>query len=92
MNTHLHAGKAVACRGLVMPRATYWLYAPLPNSNIKQWRMVVILTGYTLFATSQYDVMLTFANYRFPKFVGTECILFYTQSPHSLLYNVSLQW
>jgi len=37
----------------------------LPNSSIKQWRMVVIVTGYTLFVTSQYDVILTFSNYRF---------------------------
>jgi len=26
------------------------------------------------------------------KFVDTTCILFYTHSPYSLLYNVSLQW
>jgi len=37
---------------------------PLPNSSIEQWRMVVIVTGYTLFATSQYDVIFTFANCR----------------------------
>jgi len=27
--------------------------------------MVVIVTGYTLFVTSQYDVIFTFANQRF---------------------------
>jgi len=27
--------------------------------------MVVIITGYTLFVTSQYDVIFTFANQRF---------------------------
>jgi len=27
--------------------------------------MVVIATGYTLFVTSQYDVIFTFANQRF---------------------------
>jgi len=54
----------VACRGLVMPGATAWLDAPLLNSSIEQWRrpMVVIVTGYTLFVTSQYDVIFTFAN------------------------------
>jgi len=55
----------VACRGLVMPGATAWLNAPLPNSNIGQWRMVVIVNGYTLFVTSQYGVIFTFANQRF---------------------------
>jgi len=38
---------------------------PLPNSSIQQWRMVVIVTRYTMFVTSQYDVILTFANQRF---------------------------
>jgi len=51
-----------ACSGLVMPRATAWLDAPLPNSSIEQWRMVIIITVYTLFVTSQYDVMYKFAN------------------------------
>jgi len=37
------------------------LDAPLPNSNIEQWRMVVIDTGYALFVTSQYDVIFRFA-------------------------------
>ena len=46
-------------------RVPAWLYVPLPNSNIKQWRMVVIATGYALFVTSQYDVIFTFANQRF---------------------------
>jgi len=27
-------------------------YAPLPNSTIEEWRMVVIVTGYTLLVTS----------------------------------------
>jgi len=35
---------------------------PLPNSSIEQWRMVVIVAGYTLFATSQRYVIFTFAN------------------------------
>ena len=56
---------SVACRGLVMPGATAWLDVPLPNSGIEQWRMVVIVTGYTLLVTSQYDLIFTFANQRF---------------------------
>ena len=38
---------------------------PLPNSSIQQWRMVVILIRFTMFVTSQYDVIFTFANERF---------------------------
>ena len=45
----------MACRGLAVPGATASLYAPLPNSNIEQWHMVDIVTGYTLFATSKYN-------------------------------------
>jgi len=52
---------SVAYRGLVMPGATAWWYAPLPNSNIEQWRMVVV-TGYTMFVTSQCDIIFPFAN------------------------------
>jgi len=36
--------------------------------------MAVIATGYTLFATSQYDAILTFANNVLAKFVDTTCI------------------
>jgi len=36
--------------------------APLPNSSIEQWLIVVIVIAYTLFVTSQYDVIFTFAN------------------------------
>ena len=56
----------VASRGLVMPRATAWLDASLPNSSIEQWRrsMMAIVTKYTLFVTSRYDAILTFANER----------------------------
>jgi len=36
------------------PGSTAWLYALLPNSCNEQWRMVVIVTGCTLFVTSQY--------------------------------------
>jgi len=47
---------------------------PLPNSSIEQWRMVVIVSGYTLFVTSQYDVLFTFARIVLAKFVDTTCI------------------
>jgi len=47
---------------------------PLPNFSIEQWRMVVIVTGYTLFVTSQYDIIFTFANNVLTKFVDTLCI------------------
>jgi len=36
--------------------------------------MVVIVTGYTLCVTSQYDVIFTFANQRVGKVVHTTCI------------------
>jgi len=32
---------------------------------MEQWRMVVIVTEYALFVTSQYDVIFTFANQGF---------------------------
>jgi len=38
---------------------------PPTKFSIEQWRMVVIVTGYTQFVTSQYDVIFTFANQRF---------------------------
>ena len=44
----------VACRGLVTPGATCLIVCPLPNSSIKQWRMVDIVTGYMPFVMSQY--------------------------------------
>jgi len=47
---------------------------PLQNSSIEQWRMVVIVTGYTLFLTSQYDVIFRFATNVMAKFVDTTCI------------------
>jgi len=48
-----------------MPGAPACLYAPLLKSSIEQWRMVVIVTVYMLFVTSQCDVTFTFANRRF---------------------------
>jgi len=50
----------VACRGLVMPGATAWLDAPLPNASIEQWRLVVIVTGYMLFVMLYSDLQPTF--------------------------------
>jgi len=41
------------------------IVCPLPNSSIEQWHMVAIVTEYTLFVTSQYDVIFTFRNQRF---------------------------
>jgi len=56
---------SVACRGPVMPEATAWLDAHFPNFSIEQWSMTVSVSGYTLFVTSQYDVIFTLANQRF---------------------------
>jgi len=44
--------------------------------------MVVNVTGYTLFVTSQYDVILTFG-VGLAKFVDTACISFYTNYDQS---------
>jgi len=63
--TWIILSQVVACRDLLMPGATAWLDAPLPNSSIEQWRMAVIVTGCTLFVTSQYDDIFTLANQRF---------------------------
>jgi len=38
---------------------------PMPNASIEQWHIVVIVTRYTLFVASQYDVISTFADQRF---------------------------
>ena len=48
-----------------MPGATTWLHDLLTNSSIVQCRMVVIVAGYTLFVTSQYDIIFTCADQRF---------------------------
>ena len=47
---------------------------PLLNSSIEQWRMLVIVTRYTLFVTSQYDVIFKFVTNVVAKFVDTTCI------------------
>jgi len=49
-----------------------------------EWRMVLNVIGYTLFVTSQHDVILMFG-VSLAKFVDTACILFYTHYPYSLL-------
>jgi len=41
------------------------LGCPLPNPSIEQWRMVIIVTGYTLFVASEYDAIFTFPDQRF---------------------------
>jgi len=54
---------AVACGGLVMPGTPVSLYAPLTHSSTEQWRVIiVIVTRYALFVTSQYDVIFTFGS------------------------------
>ena len=45
---------------------------------------MVNVTGYTLFVALQYDIILRFG-VGLAKFVDTECILFDTHSPYSLL-------
>jgi len=67
--------EAVTFRGLVMPGATVWLET-LPNSSVEQWCMVVIVTGYTLFVTSQYDVIFRLATNVLAKFVDTTTCIF----------------
>ena len=59
------ATQPVECRGLVMPGATASLCAPyqiLIMSSGVWWSSIV--TGYTLFVTSQYDLIFTFPNQR----------------------------
>jgi len=48
-----------------MPGVTAWLDARLSNSSIEQSRMLHSVTGYALFVTSQYDVILAFAKQSF---------------------------
>jgi len=49
---------------------------PLPNSSIGQWRMVVIVTGYTLFVPSHSCLQTNVL----AKFDDAACILFHTLS------------
>jgi len=56
-------------------RADCLIGCPLPKPNIERWRMVVIVTVYTLFfVTSQYDVIFRFATNVLAKFVDTTCV------------------
>ena len=57
----------VACRCVVMPGTTAGLYALLPNFSIEQRRMIITVTAFTLFVTSQHDFIFTFASQRFGK-------------------------
>jgi len=83
---------AVACRDLVMPGATAWLYAPyqiLVLSSGIQWSLLLDIRclwrhNMTSCSRLRTNVMT--------KFVDTTCVLFYTHSPYSLLHNVSLWW
>ena len=70
-------------QNLVMPGATAWLYAPYQIQVLSMnTRMVVMVTGYTLFVTSQYDVIFTFANQCF----GEVC----WHNIHIILHALSL--
>ena len=63
----------MVCRGLVMPWATVWLDAPYQIVVLSS-DMVVIVSGYALCVTSQYEFIFTFANTVLAKFVDTTCI------------------
>ena len=81
----------VACRGLVMPGATAWLYVPLASSTIKQWLVVVIVTGCALsccFCDVTIRRHIDASKQTFWRFVNKICILFYTHYPYLLLYNL----
>jgi len=43
-------------------RGNCLIVSRLPNSSVEQWRIVVIVAGYTLFVTSNYDATFTFEN------------------------------
>jgi len=55
-----------------------------PPTKVQCWAVAygVIVTGYTLFVTSQYGVIITPVKQRFSE-VETTCILLYTHSPYS---------
>ena len=64
----------VACRGLMMSGATAWLDAPLPNSSIEQWRMVVIVTGISCLWRHNMTSYSHLQTNVLAKFVDTICI------------------
>jgi len=76
------------CRGLVMPGATAWLYAPyqilvaVAYAGHCDW-MIRCLRRHNMTSYSRLQTHV------FAKFVDTS-ILLYTLSPYSLLYSVSL--
>ena len=70
----------VACRGLVMPRATCLIVCPLPNSCFEQWRTVVIVTEYTFFVTSQYSNIFTFPSQHLARCVDTTYAYYATRT------------
>ena len=80
----------VACRGLVIPGVTAWLYAPLQilvlNSGV-WWSLLLDIRWWWRHSMTSYSRLQTNV---LAKFVDATCILFYTYSPCSLLYNVSL--
>jgi len=61
---------------------------PLPNSSIEQWRMVVIVTGYTLSVTSQFDNICSFVNKTFWRSLLTQHAYYSTVHALSLLVVV----
>jgi len=52
----------------------------LTNFSIEQWRVVVIVTGHTLFVTSQYDVVLMFAKLTFWRCLLTQSAYYFTRT------------
>jgi len=76
---------AVAYRGLVMPGATCLIVWPLIKSSIEQWRRWWLLLDICYLWRHN---MTSYS--RLPKRVDTTCLLYYTHSPYSLLYNLSL--
>ena len=65
---------SVACRGLVMPRATAWLDAPLLSSSIEQWRMVVLLLDLRCLWRHNMTSHSRFQTNVLAKFVDATCI------------------
>jgi len=63
MDGMLFGGSVVQSSGDA--RGDFPFVYPLPKSSIEQWRVVVIVAGYTLFVTSQSGVIFTFAQQRF---------------------------
>ena len=56
------------------------IVCPFLHSSNEQWRMVVIVTGYTIFETSQCDVIFTFANPTFWRILLTQHAYYSTRT------------